>query len=447
MRHSRRPLNAVNRREYSIQKALRHSILHNIAALFSVQIASYVIPLLLVPYLARVLGPSGWGRLAFAQSFSAYLALVIEFGFGLSGVREVARNRDNPERLGQLIAGVNGAKLVLALACGCVALALAPHLQIFRSAPRLAWAAFALALCQSSSMVWYFQGLERLKLVAALDFISRLIAALLIVLLVRMPGQEWRVLSLQALGALAASVVAAGLAWREVPLVVPRCWEILVTLRLGASMFLFRSAVSLYTVGNAFILGLFVSPQMVGYYAGAEKISKAILSLVQPVSGALYPRLSHLVREAPQRAARLARISFAVMGGGGAVMGLCACLGAPLLVRLILGAGYEPAVPILRILAALPMLIALSNVLGIQWMLPLGLDRAFNLIIVTAGGINLLLGTALASRFAGLGMAISVVAAEVLVTAAMLVYLILRGISPLVAEPVLPERISSDLTL
>ena len=437
----------MNRREYFIQKALRHPILHNIAALFSVQIASYAIPLLLVPYLARVLGPSGWGRVAFAQSFGAYLALVIEFGFGLSGVREVARNRGDPERLGQLIAGVNGAKLVLGMACGCVVLALAPHLQIFRSEPRLAWAAVALALSQSSSMVWYFQGLERLKFVAALDFISRLIAALLIVLLVRMPGQEWRVLSLQALGALAASTVAAGLAWREVPFVLPRWRDVSAALRLGASMFLFRSAVSLYTVGNALILGLFVSPRIVGYYAGAEKISKALLSLVQPVGGALYPRLSHLVREAPQRAARLARISFAVMGGGGAVISLCACLGAPLLIRLILGSGYEPAVPILRILAALPILIALSNVLGIQWMLPLGLDRAFNFIIVAAGGVNLLLGLILAPRFAGLGMAASVVMAEVLVTVGIFAYLLLRGPNPFAVDHVFPRESPSRSSL
>jgi PST family polysaccharide transporter len=262
-----------------------------------------------------------------------------------------------------------------------------------------------------------------------------------------MPGQEWRVLSLQALGALVASVVAAGLAWREVPFVFPRWNDVLDALRLGASMFLFRSAVSLYTVGNAFILGLFVSPRMVGYYAGAEKISKALLSLVQPVSSALYPRLSHLVREAPLRAARLARISFAVMGGSGVVMGLCACLCAPLLVRLILGAGYEPAVPILRILAALPMLIALSNVLGIQWMLPLGLDRVFNLIIVAAGGFNLLLGLTLASRFAGQGMAISVVTAEALVTVAMFVYLTRHDTSPFAVERALPEQIPSGSCL
>lgn len=415
-------------------------MLHNIVALFSVQIASYIIPLLLVPYLARVLGPTGWGRFALAQSFAGYQVLLIEFGFGLSAVREVARHRDSPERLAELLGSVNGAKLILGLACGCLVLALSPHLKMFRAEPRLVWAAFALALCQGCRMAWYFQGVERMKLIAALEFASRLFAAALTVLFVRMPGQEWRALGLQALGAFMAGVTEAWVAWREIPFVLPRWSDVVGALRLGASMFLFRSAVSLYTVGNAFILGFFVSPHLVGYYAGAEKINKAMLNFIQAASTAIYPRLSHLIRCAPRRAAQLARISLAGMGGGGAVMGLCTWIAAPVMVRLILGAGYEPAVTILRILAALPMLNAASNVLGILWMLPLGLDRVFNLIILAAGGANVLLGITLAPRFAGMGMAASVVTVEGLVTAAMFIYLVRRGPNPFASEPEVSER-------
>ncbi|MCY3131480.1 flippase, partial [Acinetobacter baumannii] len=147
---------------------------------------------------------------------------------------------------------------------------------------------------------------------------------------------------------------------------------------------------------NTFILGLFAPPQVVGYYAGAEKISKAFLGLLAPVSQALYPRLSHLVRNAPQEAARLARLGLWTMGLGGVVLGLGVLALARLLVRFLLGEGYEPAVLPLRILALLLPLIALSNVLGIQWMLPLGLDRSFNAIIVGAGLVNLALAVVLA---------------------------------------------------
>jgi PST family polysaccharide transporter len=111
------------------------------------------------------------------------------------------------------------------------------------------------------------------------------------------------------------------------------------------------------------------------------------------------------------------------MGVGGAVIGGVVFVLAPSLVRILLGSQYGPAVQVLRILALLPPLVALSNVLGIQWMLPLRLDRAFNTIIVASGIINLSLATALAPRYAAHGMAWAVVGAETFVTIAMCVVL------------------------
>jgi PST family polysaccharide transporter len=222
-----------------------------------------------------------------------------------------------------------------------------------------------------------------------------------------------------------SSVVGLALVYRQLPFRLPTWASVRDALQIGWSMFLFKSSVSLYTTGNAFILGLFVSPQLVGYYTGAEKISRALVGLLNPISQTLYPRLSHLVSRAQDRAARLARISVVVMGGAGTAIGIVVFLLAPLIVYLILGNGFAPAVPVLRVLSALVPLVALGNVLGIQWMLPLGLDRAFNTIILLAGLINLSLALLLAPIYKDLGMAWAVVVAEAFVSSSM--YLLLRN--------------------
>jgi PST family polysaccharide transporter len=92
------------------------------------------------------------------------------------------------------------------------------------------------------------------------------------------------------------------MAYREVQFRWPSPMGTLDALRTGASMFLFRSAVSLYTTANALILGLFASATSVGYYAGAEKITRALLGVLSPVSQAVYPRLNNLLRQSPGRA-------------------------------------------------------------------------------------------------------------------------------------------------
>lgn len=409
---------------------LRHTLVHNILALYGVQFANYLFPLLLVPYLARVLGPEGWGLLAFTQAFAGYLGLLVEYGFGLSATREAAQSRNSLRRRAELLAEVLGAKGVLSLLALGVALGVGSQILAFREHPEVLWAGVFWALATAYSPVWYFQGLERMRLVAGVEVGAKASVLIFIFLMVKGPGDVWKVLALQGGASSLASLVALYLAYREVPFLLPEFPGVLRALRTGWSMFFFRSAVSLYTLGNTFILGLFAPPQVVGYYAGAEKISKAFLGLFTPFSQALYPRISHLVRHTPIEAARLARMGLWALGLGGLTLGTVVWLLAPLLVRVFLGEGYEPAVAVVRILVPLIPLIALSNVLGIQWMLPLGMDRPFNAIIVGAGFLNLTIAVFLAPHLQHVGMALAVVISELWVTLGMWFYLRKRRKDP-----------------
>src|ERR1700682_1580509 len=110
----------------------RHALVQNALSLYGVQIASYIVPLITIPYLARVLGATGWGLVAFAQAFGSWVALIGEYGFSLSGTREVARHRDNPERLTNIVAGILGAKTLLAAASIVVALLVRWWVPVFR---------------------------------------------------------------------------------------------------------------------------------------------------------------------------------------------------------------------------------------------------------------------------------------------------------------------------
>jgi hypothetical protein len=78
----------------------QNPLVQNAAALYGVQLVRKVLPLIIVPYLARTLGASGWGVVAFTLSMAELIVLLIEFGFNLSATREVARARDSGEECG-----------------------------------------------------------------------------------------------------------------------------------------------------------------------------------------------------------------------------------------------------------------------------------------------------------------------------------------------------------
>jgi polysaccharide transporter, PST family len=414
-----------------VERLLSSTLVHNIVSLYGTQVASYLFPFITVPYLARVLGVHYWGLVAFAQAFGGYVGLVVEFGFNLSATRDVARHRNDPGRLSDVLAGVLGAKLVLILASLLVAFAAQYWLRNLRDHPVLLWAGVTVGIAQALSVTWFYQGLERMRTAAVIDVISKAMGVLGVFLLVHSPTHAWRVLVIQAVVSLIGTSILLVMAYREVRFRWPSLAGTGHAMRTGGSMFLFRSAVSLYTTANALILGVFAPLSSVGYYAGAEKLVRALLGVFSPISQSLYPRINDLLSHSQDRAARLVRISFAVMGGGSLVMMLGLWFAAPYIIRIVLGPGFDPAAAVLRILAVLLPAITFSNVLGTQWMLPLGMDCAFNIIIVSCGALNVGAAILLAPRYAHLGMASSVAGCESLVSVAMFVLLWQRHRNPL----------------
>jgi PST family polysaccharide transporter len=398
-----------------IKKFSRNRIVQNAAALYGVQICRKLAPIVLIPYLARTLGPAAWGVVAFTQSLGEFIVLIIEFGFNLSATREIARHCESKETCGEIIAGVVGAQIMLSIAAATAAIALSRFIPILRENPRLLAAGLFYALFQGFAPLWFFQGLERIRLAAALETTGKILGVCGVLIFVRSPEDGWIALFLQGLAPAMSTIAGLTLAYRAIRFRAPSFHLIRGAFRLGWPMFVFRSAESLYGVGNAFVLGLFAPPPLVGYFASAEKITKAIFGLLNPIRDALYPSLSHMVRNSAPDAARLARTGIVIMSSGGILLGGFVFTFAPWLVRTLLGESFIPAIAILRILSLLPPMLSITYSVGLQWLLPLGRDMDVNRIILTAGVLNLTMAVMLAPRFADMGMAWAIVSAEAFV--------------------------------
>jgi PST family polysaccharide transporter len=277
--------------------------------------------------------------------------------------------------------------------------------------------------------LWYFQGCERMKVVASLEVGAKTAAALGVFVLVHNPADAWRVPGLQAAASLLSTGIGFVLMYREVPACRIDAARIRQALQTGWTLFLFRSTAMLYTSGNSFLLGLFAPPSAVGYFAGAEKISKAFMGLLNPFNQALYPRLSKLAVHDRRAGSRLLKANAVVAGVGGVLLGVAVYLSAPFLVHTLLGREFGPAVPVLRFLSVLPLLIGVNTVLSTQWMAPLGMDRTLNRMILGASALNICLAVVLAPQYQQMGMAFAVVSAELFIGLAASLIL-LRGKAP-----------------
>jgi PST family polysaccharide transporter len=295
----------------------------------------------------------------------------------------------------------------------------------FREKPGYLWLAWAAAMLQGCTPVWYFQGIEKMARLAVITLVTRLTGVAAILLFVRNPSDAWKVLAIYAVTAFLGLMLCLILVARSIGLDVPHLSGCLQALRDGWQMFVFRSAASVFSTANAFVLGIFSPAMQVAFYGGAERVAGAPLTLLGPLAQALYPRMSHLMRNSYDEARALARSMFV-----GIMVPSCAACGiviasAPWLVWVVLGRSYAPAVAVLRVLSLIIPAVALQNILGIQWMLPRGLDREFTRIVIAGTLIDIMLAFVLAPRYGASGMAIAVTAADIVV--GLLMFLVCAG--------------------
>src|SRR5690625_4172774 len=90
---------------------LKHShdgkrVASNVGYLMLLQFASYLFPLLTIPYLARVLGVDRIGDIAFAAAIILWFKTVTEWGFILNATRDISRCRDNKIVTSEIISKV-----------------------------------------------------------------------------------------------------------------------------------------------------------------------------------------------------------------------------------------------------------------------------------------------------------------------------------------------------
>jgi PST family polysaccharide transporter len=398
--------------DLNLKKHLRNGFVHNVIALYGVQASTYALPLLTFPYLARVLGPSGWGIVVFAQAIGTVIASVVEYGFDISASRETSRQRNEPERLSALISGVLGAKFLLAVLCIGGALVSRPFTHHVAPSLALFWASTIWGVCQGINMLWYFQGLERMRLASILEVGGKVLATLSIFVLVHKPDDGWKVMASQCVGCVVAHGVTVVLAYREVGFRWPTPTSVWNALRLGGSMFLFRAVQGLSGSINGLILGSVAPVAALGEYSGAERITRVFQQGMWPVNQALYPKLTHQMQNDPHRAIKTVKLSLLLLGALGLVFGLIIFLGAPLLVHLILGPAFKNSVPVLRVFSLWIPLVGLCTVMIFQLLLPNHLDKQFNFVNVTAALLGIVSTLLLAPRYKALGVAWSAVTVQ-----------------------------------
>lgn len=392
----------------------RKAVLHNFAFLSALQAMTYLLPILLLPYLFRVLGPDKFGLLAFAQAFSQYFIILTNYGFDISATKEISVRHQEPALINKTFHAVMTIKMLL-LALSAVILA-AAVLWIPRF--NADWPVYVLSFGAVAGSAlfphWFFQGIEKMKPIADLNIFGGILSAVLIFVLVRGPEDYLLVPLVQS-----AVLITTGL-WGQylvlqilkVPFRFPPWADLKKELVAGWHVFISVLAINAYTTTRIFAVGLFTNNTLTGLYSAGEKIANLFQTFpLIPFSQALFPRLSKIFHKSKARAfdfmERIQRITVAISL-------ICLPIGfifAPEIVRVICGSYFPEAIWTLRIILISVLFIG-SNAFRVQFLLIAGRQDLYAKIHILAAGFGLPFLLGMTITYSYLGAAISTVAIE-----------------------------------
>lgn len=400
-------------------------LVKNFTSLSLLQIANYVFPLITLPYLVRVLGPEKYGLVNFASAFVAYFAILTDYGFNLSATQDVSVNIKDWGKVSTIFSSVLWIKLFFFLISSVLFTAVIIIFPQFKDEPLLYIISFIGVLGSTVFPIWFYQAIEKMYFILIINIITRTILTFLIFVFINSEKDFLLFVILSAVSNLIVGVLGLSLAiiQLKVKFILPKLDEMKQQITNGWNLFLSTLWINLYTTSNVFILGLFAPANVVGYFAAADKVRMAFQGILTPITQSVFPYVNKLISESYDKFIgfnrKLLKIGFLL----GLLISLFLFIFAASISNLILGNDYRQSILVLKIIAWLPLIIILSNVIGIQTMIPLNKHKAFSLILFFVAIINLIVSFIIVPIYFEIGTSISVLITEVFVTSSFYVFI------------------------
>ena len=381
----------------------------------SYQILILIIPLITTPYISRVLGAKGIGIFSYTNSIVQYFILFGCVGLNLYGQREIAYVQHEKDKRDIVFW-----ELVL-LRIITVSISLLSYFCTLASHGTYASIFIIMSLDIVASMFdisWFFQGIEDFKKIVIRNCIVKLTGVLLIFLFVKSSKDLHLYVFCQSTTLLLGNLSM----WAYVPKLIgkTKIKNLNITKHLKQTIILFfpQIATSVYTVLDKTMIGFLTGiEEEVAYYEQGQKIVKIVMALVTSLGTVMMPRVANLFKQNQLEQVKkyLSKsfrfvffLAFPMMFG---LMSI-----SHNLVPWFFGDGYNKVVPNIMVISPILVIIALSNIMGTQYLLPIGRQKEYTLSVVVGCIVNFSVNLLLIPKCLSIGAAIATVIAESSVT-------------------------------
>lgn len=390
-------------------------------------------PLITFPYVCRVIEADGIGQINFFQSIISYISLFTCLGIPMYAIREIARNRSDVVQMNRTameILLLHSMLTLVGYAIVAILCLTVPQIQV--NIPLfliLSLTIFFTAIgCE-----WFYQGIEDFKYITIRGLIIKTVSVVLLFIFVKSKTDLLYYGCYTVFGVLGGNIFNFFRLRKYIHRenIIFSELHIKRHIKPVLKVFSFSVVTSIYLQLNTVLLGFLKNALAVGYFAAATKVMQMLLTMSVCLGSVMMPRASHLIAE--NKEAEFNRLiqksyDFTLAIALPMTIGLIFC--APSLITALCGVKFEHSILPSQIIAPIILMVAISNVFGIQVLFPKGKINIVTLCCGIGAVADLILNLCLIPLFSYIGTSIAYLGAEVATTVSM--YFIGRRYIPII---------------
>ncbi len=396
------------------KKVHKNSVKINYVYNMLYQVLILIMPLITTPYISRVLGADGVGILGYTISIVTYFILFGSLGISIYGQREIAYYQNDKKERSKIFFELIALKLI-SMTISMILF----YLFFARSGNYSAYYKILLLemVANVFDIVWFYQGMERFKKTTLRNGFIKALSVVAIFMFVKKETDITNYLYIYCLTTLFSNLSL----WIRVNkyIELPESLNIKRHLKNTIYLFIPQVAIQIYTVLDKTMIGTILGDMSeVGYYEQVQKIIKVSLVIVTSMGTAMLPRIANCyatkekekIKEYINKA-----FSFSLIFSIPMTFGMIAI--ASKFVPSFFGPDFYPGIPLMQIMSVITIFISLSNVIGIQYLLPTKKEKYYTISVITGAVVNFILNYFLIKCYKSLGATIATIIAEFIVTA------------------------------
>ena len=378
--------------------------------------SSFIFPLITFPYVSRVLLPIGTGKVSFATSIINYFSMFAQLGIPTYGIRACAQVRDNREELSRVVQElliINLIMNVISYAALFVSIFTIQKLTLEKELYILL--SFTIILT-SIGMEWLYKALEQYTYITVRSVIFKFVALIAMFLLVHEQKDYVIYGGITIFASSASNILNFINAHKYINLRFVGKYNLKRHIKPILIFFAMSCATTIYTNLDTVMLGFMSSDTDVGYYNAAIKIKVILVSIVTSLGTVLLPRASYYIQKGEiKQFYRITKKSLNFVMVIAIPMTIYFIYFARQGIIFLSGNAYEGAVMPMKLIMPTLVLIGITNILGIQMLVPMGREKSVLYSEIAGAVVDVIINAILIPKYASVGAAIGTLVAEAVV--------------------------------